>query len=138
MQAHQTSEKTRHDRNGQDYLYVVTGRWPFHPDMLRRDGSEGATDEDKRLIAEMCADHAPDRDFLRKKVEITLVIPNAGRHMRPNVKRWESFGWAVVGEPGQNAETHEKRMTGLYEQAMAKLNDEEREAMNWFNPPFRG
>lgn len=139
MQVHQTSEKRSNTgRKVQDHTFVVTGRWPFPTDMLRRDSARPATRRDERLITEMSAEHAPDYDFLREKVMITLIIPNAGTRLRPLVARWESFGWSVVGSQPNVPESYERRMARLYDQAMAKLTDEEIEAVAWHHPSFQG
>jgi len=73
-----------------EHHYTVSGMWPFPLDMLRRDGSRPASPEDEQAVSDYSREHAPDRDFLHRPVEIKLVGPN-----KPCTDRWESFGWSV-------------------------------------------
>jgi hypothetical protein len=124
-----------------DFHYTVKGSWPFPTDMLRRDCSRPATPEDEAIIERLSKPYAEDRDAIRNEVTVSLVIPNAERHMRPLTARWRSFGWDVSGdaECRQIAEdrTRRARMQKLYDSAMAKLSPEEREAVDWFRPEPR-
>lgn len=111
-----------------EHHYTVRGKWPFPPDMLRRDGSRPASPEDEHLIGEFSRESAPDRDFLRETVEIHLVGPN-----RPYTDRWESFGWTVPTDLDhalfkasrqRRADDDKIRAAGL-----AKLTPEERRVL---------
>lgn len=121
-----------------DYHYTVRGSWPFPIDMLRRDCARAATAEDQAIIDRLSKDHAEDRDAIRNAVTVNLVIPNADRNMRPLTARWRSFGWDVPDDiEFQQATTERarvKRLSELYQSAMAKLTDEERAAVDWFRP----
>jgi len=122
--------------------YTVKGNWPFPLDMLRYDGSAAATPEDQAVIDRLCEPSAPDRAAIADKVEVNLVIDDGDRR-RPSTStaRWESFGWMIPGDlEHQMVEDERKkrlRMEALRDSAMAKLTDEEREALAWFNPPHR-
>ena len=124
-----------------DFHYAVRGSWPFPVDMLRRDRSRAATPDDQAIIDRLSRDHAEDCDAIRNSVTVNLVIPNADRRMRPLTARWRSFGWDVPDdvEFQQMAADRAKRarMDKLYVSAMAKLTDEEREAVDWFRPAPR-
>lgn len=124
-----------------DFHYTVKGSWPFPVDMLRRDMSRAATSTDQAVIERLSKPYAEDRDAIRNAVTINLVIPNAGR-WRPNTARWQSFGWDVPDDIVARITSQERarltRMEGLRKSAFAKLTTEEREALEWFNPPFRG
>jgi hypothetical protein len=78
--------------------YTVEGRWPFPTDMLRHDQSRAATPADEEKIAALSGDFSPDGEDGLPKFRIDLVIDEPGR-FRPNVERWESFAWDVVGSP---------------------------------------
>jgi hypothetical protein len=73
-----------------EYRYTVRGHWPFPTDMLRHDQASGQTRQDVEQIAALATEHAEDRDAFTD-VEIALVADS-----RPNVERWNSFGWFVV------------------------------------------
>lgn len=121
-----------------DFHYTVKGSWPFPADMLRRDGSRAATADDQAAIDRLTKPYAEDRDAIRNSVIIGLVIPDAGR-WRPNTARWRSFGWDVPDDAGYRMIAEEKvriaRMEKLRSSAMSKLTAEEREVLEWFNPP---
>jgi hypothetical protein len=70
----------------QHYTYRVRGRGDFPLDMLRYDECRGCGQADRRAI-EQCADVA-------KLPERTITLIGA---RRPTIERWQSFGWAVVG-----------------------------------------
>lgn len=115
-----------------EFAYTVRGHWPFPTDMLRHDGSRAATPEDQAVIDRQSLEYAPDRDVF-VDVEINLVGPN-----KPNTARWESFGWAVPADQEHQyykraAEAERKRRT-LVASAMAKLTDEEKEALRLQEP----
>lgn len=76
--------------------YVVEGYWPFPRDMLRRDQAHAATPEDAELIKRMSQTHS-DGLGMRAPVRIKLLLDGEGRR-EPNHARWNSFGWAVLGE----------------------------------------
>lgn len=101
---------TGHDQPAvgiEDATYVVTGSWPFPLDMLRRDGSRPATEDD------------------RLKIEITLIGPN-----RPDTSRWESFDWAVPGDVEhafwKGERLRRTKEEALMRSALAKLDPEEK------------
>lgn len=78
--------------------YSVEGFWPFPVDMLRYDGSEPASEDDKKLIASLGGKHPPEGYEGNEKTRISLVL-NEDSYFRPAVGRWESFDWDVVGHP---------------------------------------
>lgn len=86
--------------------YRVEGCWPFPLDMLRHDLAEAAGPDDERLIARMSGAVSDDEFGVDRTVTIELVM-EAGEATRarprgrwiPNHRRWESFGWRVVGDP---------------------------------------
>lgn len=128
-----------------DYTYTVKGHWPFPLDMLRKDRSQAATPEDQakidlltRSLNDLAADgydHAARRSLRRDKIEVNLVIPQATPFETPVVGRWESFSWEVVG-PSEIVETYQgqrlvEQKRRLAEQGLAKLTQEERDAIRW-------
>lgn len=110
------------------HTYVVRGHWPFPADMLRHDGSRGATLEDERLIDRLSQDHAIDRGAF-EDVEITLTGPS-----RPNTARWESFSWSVPGDEMHAWEKAAKERVAaekaVFDGAMAKLDENEQDVVN--------
>lgn len=124
---------------GKDFHYTVRGTWPFPLDMLRRDRSRAATQQDQAKIDLLSREFAPERGESHEKVEINLVIPDAGPRERPMSARWESFrGWEVTTDNEYKhlrADAAERqRRAKLRDQALAKLTDEEKEALAWFAP----
>lgn len=113
------------------HRYTVIGKWPFPYDMVRYDGSRPATEADEELIALYSGDHAPDRSVF-KGVAIDLVGPR-----RPNVARWESFGWSVPSENPRQVVFDESRRpparpktdNEIREAALKKLSPEERRVL---------
>lgn len=110
------------------HRYTVKGKWPFPYDMVRRDGSRPASVKDEENVARYSAEHAPDREVF-KDVEIELVGP-----ARPNVARWESFGWAVTWEPllyrTYPAPVRPRSDDEIRKAALAKLSSEERRVLD--------
>lgn len=107
--------------------YVVEGHWPFPLDMLRHDGSRAATPADQDAIDVLSATHALDKGVF-KDVQINLVGPS-----KPNVERWMSFSWKVPFDEFEMARSKERERRRVSQrlivQALAKLTDEEREAV---------
>jgi hypothetical protein len=64
--------------------------------MLRHDQSRAATPEDEEKIAAMSGGSSPAGYDFSTPTRIDLVMEESG-HFRPNVTRWESFDWDVVG-----------------------------------------
>jgi len=109
------------------YTYIVTGRWPFPLDMLRRDGSQAATPEEQEKIDRYSEISSPDPTDTND-VEIALVGPNP-----PLTARWESFGWKVPGDYahalGKEAKSRQKEEEAIWQGALEKLTDREREVV---------
>lgn len=126
--------------SSEDFHYTVKGRWPFPLDMLRRDRSVAASPEDQEHIDFLSSPCAPDRDAIRTRRVINLVILGAGR-WRPNTARWRSFGWDVPDDETfrmlEEAEARVERMKALRRSALLKLTPEERDAIDWFSPSSR-
>lgn len=108
--------------------YTVTGRWPFPLDMLRYDSAEPASAEDRQRIERLSVEHPASLEVLREKVSVSLVTELKPYHLSMHARRWESFGWRVVGH-----ETPPKRVpkdwNALRRSALAKLTADEREAL---------
>lgn len=68
--------------------YVVEGRGPFPLDMMRRDRSEPAGDEDRTAVDATYEAGLAPRELRR----VSLVT----RERTTLDDRWESFGWRVV------------------------------------------
>lgn len=116
-----------------DFHYTVVGSYPFLLDMLRYDGAKALTPQDQRVIDRLSKNHAPDWDSMVEKVEIALVIKDAGRR-EPKVERWRSFGWTVKDMPTIHTDEKDRleRLEKLRDSALSKLTDEERQALEWF------
>lgn len=112
-------------RKTSGYRYTVRGKWPFPYDMVRYDGSRPATEEDEEKIRRYSMEYAPDRDVF-KDVEIELVGPR-----RPNVARWDSFGWSVPTEDPflRSRAVRERSDQEIRKAALAKLTSEERRVL---------
>lgn len=113
-------------------IYTVRGRWPFPPDMLRRDGSHPATEADVELIARLTKDHCDDLSDIRNVVDVTLQMDHSD-NVGPNFERWKSFQWEVVDpvDPMAEVRAEAARKQALRESALAKLTPEEIEALRW-------
>jgi hypothetical protein len=118
-----------------DFHYTVEGSWPFPLDMLRRDGAVAASPQDQATIDHLSAPYAPDRDAIRTRRSVGLVLRDAERR-RPYTARWRSFGWDVPGDAeyraGESDRAERRKMEALRASALAKLTDEERAALAWF------
>jgi hypothetical protein len=85
-----------------NYEYVVTGRSRFPKEALALDMAKAATPEDQEKIDRLSA---VSKDFVSDSIEsINLIIPCAGRMIRPSVKMWGLYGWNVPGEFEYHAE----------------------------------
>jgi hypothetical protein len=122
-----------------DRAYSVEGIWPFPLDMLRHDQARAATPKDQDIINRMVGD-VSDHDLGMSKVKIDLVMeggePLPGRpkgRWRPNIERWESFGWKVSGDAEIDLHrAHRESMridNELKRSALSKLNGDERRAL---------
>lgn len=88
----EAEEAQRADADAHDFCwhvieYTVAGAGPFPFDMLRYDSAVFATEQDG-ATATMNAD--------RRHVRLRRYYPHDGR-AEPERRRWESFGWRVVG-----------------------------------------
>lgn len=114
--------------------YIVRGSWPFPLDMLRRDGSQPATEEDRRLVDLLSAECAPSLEAIREPVEIRLAITSDNPRARPMTARWESLGWSVPSDLDHEAtkrlRAEQERRAELRRSAAAKLSAEERDALD--------
>jgi hypothetical protein len=117
------------------FSYVVTGKFPFPVDMLRRDLSRAASPEDQAKIDMLSAGFLPDDADPQELHAIHLVIPDGVRG-RPLTARWESFGWSVPGDLEHAAVKEERSRTAqraaLRRSALAKLTPEEIDALEWY------
>lgn len=75
---------------------VVEGSGEFPLDMLRRDNCSFLTPADK--------DAAGD-GYVSERRRVTLQLLSEDRHMQPNVERWKSFDWTVIGGVRRNTGT---------------------------------
>jgi hypothetical protein len=108
--------------------YIVEGHWPFPVDMLRHDGSRAATQTDQDRIDALSTESAADKSAFNVDVQINLVGPS-----KPNVERWKSFSWKVPFDEVEMERKRERESRRLSQrlivQALAKLTDEERDAV---------
>lgn len=112
----------------QEFKYAVTGEWPFPTDMLRRDRSAGASDQDKELIAVYSGETLHNAEH-PDTVTIHLAGPD-----RPMVERWKSFGWEVVWDDpwAMPSAPDMSELEALRDSALEKLTSDELAALKWY------
>jgi hypothetical protein len=108
--------------------------------MLRHDQARAATRQDQGLIDRLSGEFSDPELGTRTEVSINLVM-EAGEPTRaspngrllPNDKRWQSFGWTVVGVPEideyRQREENIRVNHALRQSALAKLTPAERHAL---------
>jgi hypothetical protein len=75
--------------------YIVEGPAPFPIDMLRYDGACPRTERDSHLIRDSIEGIGPRLKF---QVVVSKVWERA---WKPQVHRWESFGWKVLAHKSE-------------------------------------
>lgn len=125
--------------------YTVNGHWPFPSDMLRHDNATPATPEDAKKFYRLSGNTTDDGYGLCEKINVSLIMEagpaTSGRpcgRFYPNEARWQSFGWTVV-EAGADFDADRdltrrvadgnKRINDLCQSGLAKLTNDEREAL---------